>query len=344
MKHFLIFLLLLLKFCCVARSIHRPKDPLMPEITVYWKDDNKKKYNLRYSHLEEYPYFKIFNKEDFTKYTLPNESVTPRYTLSQINVADIKQTIEHLILEILQNKKEYTDFTILKNSDFNKSEKCGSLILKFKKYPFILKLFFENPQSLVQPFNKGIEPCFFFYMGGGINRHMTGFTRLRNRELLEKKLKTLPQWQGKIEFPRKWFFIPSSNRWICMEGSNLGNKKYQYIEIPSIYAIIADAIIPERVFSLYNKEDKKIALQITNDFDLMIDANISNFMIDHKTKKIVAIDTEHFPSLVGIKEKKKFDSYTEWYFYLAKKCVINTMFTTKKERRLAQKNTQNLLS
>ena len=324
---------------CNARSIHRPIDPLMPQIRVYWKDSSEKKYTLRNCYLQEYPYFKIFDKEYFNRYLLP-EIIPPRKTNDKksIDTAHIKKMIDELIVEVMADKKCYTNFDIVKDRDFNETEHCGVLVLKFQHYPLILKLFLENPKSITCPFNKGLEPCFFFFMGGGINRHLTGFTRLVNRELVEQKLEENPLWRGRVKLPRKWFFIPSSCQWISIEGTNIGTKDHQYIEIPGTYAIIADEIIAERVFSLYNKQDKEIALQLSYDLEMKIDANISNFRIEKSTYDIAIIDTEHFASLVGMQETKKFDSYVDFYSYLATKFLFNTMFQTKKDRRLAQKN------
>lgn len=323
-----------------ARSIHRPTDKNMPQITVYWKDDPTQKHVLRESHLEEYPYFKIFNKEYFNKNLLPNTPISFRNQKNKtVEPAVLQSLVEKVVQEVLQSKKWYTSFDIIKNADFNVTEQCGVLVLKFKHYPFILKLFFENPKSMVTPFNKGIEPCFFFFMGGGINRHLTGFTRVRNRELVEQKIKDSTYWKDYIELPRKWFILPASNRFISIEGLNIGSKEKQYAEIPGIYGIITDEIIPERIFSLSNKEDKETALRLSKDFDMMIDANISNFRIEHGSHKLVIIDTEHFPSLVGIREEPKdFKSYFQWYCYLANKFVSDSMFQTKRSRRALQKS------
>ena len=289
--------------------------------------------------LKNIAYFKTFNKQYFEKYALPDHiPILKNQQKSTLEGTHIKKLINDLILEIIENKRWYTNFDIVKNRDFNEKEHCGMLVLKFKNYPLILKLFFENPKSLTLPLNKGLEPCFFFFMGGGVNRHLTGFTRLRNRELIEQTIKDSPQWRGKVKLPRKWFFIPSSSQWIALEGINIGNKEHQYIEIPGIYAIIADEIKPERVFSLYNKEDRKIALQLSHDSNMIIDANISNFRIEQRTGALTIIDTEHFPSMVGIKERKKFSSYVDFYSYLANKFIFDSMFQTKRQRRMAQKS------
>ena len=63
---------------------------------------------------------------------------------------------------------------------------------------------------------------------------------------------------------------------------------------------------------------------------------VKNFMIENKTGKLVAMDTEHFLTIVGIKEKIQFKNYLEWFIYLATKCAKDWFFRNKKERHLAQ--------
>lgn len=331
-------ILLFFQISSLARSIHRPHNLSMPQITFYWKDNPTEKYVLRKPHLEEFPYFKTFDKTMFEKYQLPStlSIASQRKTTQPITADQIKKLIDEIIPEIIQNKRSYTHFDIIKSEDFNFKDHCGVLVLKFKDYPLILKLFFESPKSLVEPLNKGLIPSFHFYMGGGSNRHLTGFTRIRNRELVAEKIQKFPQWKDTIKLPLKWFYIPAGSRWICLEGINIADKNLLYTEMPGTYAIIAEEIIPERVFSLSNKKDKEIALQLTDDLETTIDANISNFRIEQKTGKIALVDTEHFPSMVGMKKPRRFNSYLDYYFYLSNKFIIDTMFQTKKDRRLGQ--------
>jgi hypothetical protein len=61
-------------------------------------------------------------------------------------------------------------------------------------------------------------------------------------------------------------------------------------------------------------------------------------MIEKNSGKIIIVDTEHFPSFVGLKEEITFNNYTEWYLYLAGKCFKNEFLLTKKERRNPKKN------
>ena len=59
-------------------------------------------------------------------------------------------------------------------------------------------------------------------------------------------------------------------------------------------------------------------------------------MIEKGTGKIAIVDTEHFLSLVGIKEKMKFKWYFSWGLYLAGKCAKALFLRDKASRKRAQ--------
>ena len=122
-----------------------------------------------------------------------------------------------------------------------------------------------------------------------------------------------------------------------IKGTNIGATKEQTIQIPGTYCVIADAIEAERNLSLLSSADKKMALDLCNYLDIWIDPHMKNFMIEKGTHKFVIVDTEHFPSFVGLREKINFDNYFNWYLYLANKCWRNAFMQTKRERRNPQK-------
>ncbi len=90
---------------------------------------------------------------------------------------------------------------------------------------------------------------------------------------------------------------------------------------------------------MVKKHDTKLAMDLCNFLDQLIDAHIDNFLIEQETKKIVIVDTEHFPTLIGMKEKFKINSYFDYYSSLSWKCLQKSYLLTKrerKERRLAK--------
>ena len=320
----------------IGRSIYRPEDHLTPQITARWAGDTKT-YTLRKYHLEEYGLFALFDKEYFEEHQLPHEPIAYRADPTQkINPKVLEDLIQNLLEEITAGKRTFTHFTVLQSKDYNFKNSRGLLIAKFKNYPFVTKLFVETPDSFVSPFDKGMEPMFFFFMGGGVNRHLTGFTRIKNREIIQHKLAQSP-WANQVDTPRKWHLVPKGTRWIEIKGTNIGDQKEHIIQFPGTYCIIADAIEAERILSLFNPDDKKMALEICNYLNLWIDPHMKNFMFEKNTNKFIIVDTEHFPSAVGLREKVSFESYSNWYLHLAGKCWKNAFMQTKRERRHPQK-------
>ncbi len=338
MRKLILFFFIGFNITIAARSIYRPKDPFMPEIITRWAGDTTF-YSMRRYHLEEYPLFNLFDLKFFNEHLLPdNNTITYRYEPTQsVNTQDLISKIEELLTEIKQGKHKFSHFMILQSKDYNFKKMSGLLIVKFNDYPFVVKLFIETPDSFISPFDKGIEPIFCFFMSGGINRHLLGFTRIKNREIIINRL-TSSSWSTRVDIPRKWHWIPKNTRWIELSGINIGGvSKKQAIIFPGTYCVIADAIEAERTPSLFNMHDKQMALDLCNFLDIWIDPHMQNFLIEKKSKKFVIVDTEHFPSFTGLREKINFDSYSNWYLYLAGKCWRNTFMQTKKERRNPKK-------
>ena len=147
---------------------------------------------------------------------------------------------------------------MLKDSDFNSRSVSGLIILKFKEYPFVLKLFIKTPETFVKPLSEGMIPRFFFRMGGGINRHLSGFTRVKNLEEIRKKIEANPEWNELIDTPRKWFWLPKNPRWIEVRSKNIGPSGELKTELPAMYGIVADFIENDKSFSLWNTEDREM--------------------------------------------------------------------------------------
>ncbi len=322
-----------------ARSVHRPQDPLLPTIQI--KIVGEKNYcTLKNGNLRQYPLFDVFDKQFFTEHLIPAQPINFRNNKdASVSGSQLSNLVEQLLDQIQHKKKEYEHFIILQDKNFNRRKACGLLIVKFKDYPFVVKLFIETPKSFINPWAKGFEPIFFFYMGGGVNRHLSGFTRIKNLEYIKHQLANNPDWNQRVDTPRKWFWLPKKSSWLEIVGTNIGGKAVQRTTIPAIYAIIADAIEPERTFSGMRTEDTNIALHLSNMLESNLDPHITNFIVEKNTHKIVIIDTEHFPTMVGLKKKRIFGSYIAWVMGLVEKCAKDMLFSTKKDRRLAQQST-----
>jgi hypothetical protein len=319
-----------------ARSPFRPKDPLMPRIEAQWQGDPIT-YTMHDYHLTENAIFKTFDEKFFHKHILPNGEISYRNAPAiTVSGATLKALIDNLIDEISSGRKNFTHFTILRNRDFNASEQIGLMILKFNDYPFVVKLFMETPKSLSNRYAKGMVPLFLFYMGGGINRHLIGFTRIKNLENIKHKIKHDPYWSTIVDTPRKWFVHPKKSRSIVITGYNMGITNPITTRLPGIYCIIADAIETNKKTSMFNKIDNHTCINLCKFLDFGIDPHIDNFMWESATNKLVVVDTEHFPTLIGFKEIKIFDSYFEWLFHLTGKFLGDTFFRSKHDRRIVK--------
>jgi hypothetical protein len=97
--------------------------------------------------------------------------------------------------------------------------------------------------------------------------------------------------------------------------------------MPGTYGIIADAIEPDENDQPSKKNMKEIIKNLCCYLDFCIDFNVDNFIIEHGTKKIVIIDTEHYPTLVGITRKpKSIQSYTSLVFFVITNSIRNIFF------------------
>ena len=254
------------------------------------------------------------------------ETIKKKKVVGQV----LHDLIEKLVVEIKEHKTSFTDFKVLKKRDFNARTCSGLIIVKFKEYPFVVKLFMETPESFVQPFTKGWQPVCFFMMGGGVNRYLTGFTRFRNLEKIRDCILKDPEWAERIDTPRKWFWIPDTCRWFQMRSKNMGSYDQYRINLPCVYAIIADAVSVDKCFTLFNKNHRQTTMRLTQYLGNRIDPHIDNFMPEKDTNKIIIADTELFAVMVGLKKPLNFTNYKSWYLKLTLKSLQDMLFRSKR--------------
>lgn len=334
-------LLLCFFYTLFPRSIHRPPDPCIPKITTFWTDEpNGHHYTLQNRCLRQWALFDIYDPTEFQKNMVPKTLSYRNEPEKSVSSALLGELLEQFLQELLSIHKRKNDnfenFTILKDSNYNYKLRSGLIIIKFNDYPFVVKLFFENPCSFVQPFAKGFEPCWFFLMGGGINRYLSGFTRIKNLHKLKEIISKDPFWADRITFPCKWYWLPKKSREFTVTGYNLGCKTVQSQNYPSLYGIICDEISFERQAHNYHKKDRRAIRTIMSIVGNRLDPHIHNFFIEKNTGKIAIIDTELFSAIVGSHNHLEYRRNTLWYFQLANKCSIDCYFRTKKEHRLMQ--------
>ncbi len=330
---------IILTLCACRRSVHRPGNDKLPEITTSWTDDTSTHYHLKNSHLEP-SIFKIYDENYFVQNQLP-ETIPSRHDPEKsFNTTDLITHLEQAVSQLTSTYKKIKkmdNFIILKQRDYNYLKHTGLIILRHKQYPFVIKLFMESPDNFVKPFNRGVEECAFFIMGGGMNRYLAGFTRIPNRNEINKKINSNRYWSKLVDTPRKWFWRPENSRTIDIVGKNIGIQR-QFMRLPSMYAIICDAIETDYAFTLLRRNDREVAISITQFLGIRIDPHINNFIVEKESKKIIIIDTEHFPTLIGIKDDFKINDFFTYYSRLAFKFFNNKLTFDKKSRLELQTN------
>lgn len=318
-----------------SRSIFRPTPCDVPMIEVSYKGDSQ-----TYRHIESHYeplVFTTYDHDYFMNHMLPNGKIPYRYDKHKsVSGKKLSNLVEKLVTEINQGYTQYEDFVVLKRSNFNTKLKAGFMVLRFKKYPFIVKLSIETPESFVRPLSKGLVPNFFFYTAGGMNRHLTGLTRIKNLEYVRKLRDQHPVWKETITFPRKWHWLPRTQQWLTVKGYNIGTNGTLTTTFPAIYAVIADEINIERTFQQSKQEDRHIAMAFSKHVHSFIDAHIDNFVDEKYTGKIAVIDTEHFPSVLGFRQEPPGEGYCAWYSHMANKMIGETFFRSKQARKAVQ--------
>jgi hypothetical protein len=330
-SYFTLTLLWTFPLLYAERSVHRPRDSQMPSIMTHWKGDTTHYHYLQSPFLDGYPFFEIFDKKYFDDHLFPKGQISFRYDPEKsIESTKMDTLIESLIKEVHEKRTSYTNFTILRDSNFNRRHQSGLLIVKSKEYPFVVKLFMETPEMFVKPYRKGFYPLFFYFMGGGINRHLSGFTRIKNAENVKKTIAQNPYWKSRVDLPRKWFWLPKDPKWITIAGGNIGKYKQTSIDVPGTYCIISDLINMERIMTLTNPEDRIESMALCNIVKFCIDPHIDNFAIEKGTRKIVIVDTEDMRSIVGLKKDVgPYTSQTAWYCDLSSKAIDDIFFRDK---------------
>ncbi len=333
--------------CLIARSIHRAANPTIPYICVTasnqdyaqkWIKSQKKSHTPAKSYTYQSKYLRLktlkkpFENSNFKKHMLPSGTIKYRKTDETIDSSTLQQYNESVLQEILQGKKDFTYFTILKDSDFNYNNLSGLIILKYKQIPFVLKLFIEHPHTFVEPFNKGFHANGLFVLNGNL-RHLSGFTRIHNLECARKALHKDPQYRYYLDFPRKWYWIPESQPYLTINWHDEHNKHHETINLPGIYGIICDFIEPDKKIQQQEIHTlRQISIDIGSYLHNILDSNVDNFVPEKNSNKIVIIDTEHFPTMVGIDKGMNANGYIQWYLELAGKYVKTAYLRTKQKR------------
>lgn len=320
-----IHVLLVLSLCVYQTPSEAIKDKLVqtPEISTYWVGAQEI-YSLKAAYLKEAPIFHSFDKEYFDRHLLPSEPIAYRNDQTKmLNTQQLSEEIDGVIQELKDGKKEFTNFTVLKDREFNQAEFAGLIVLKCNNYPFVVKIFAENPYSFLHPEHKGFRHGCMAKMTGGLNRYLAGFSRISNLEFAKNLISSIDTLPVEIDFPRKWFWQPKNNRWFEVSGANFLQEPNLITQLPEVYAIVADEIVCHKRLSQIRKTHGRTIFKLCQEFKFHIDPNLKNFRLEHGTNKLVLIDTEHFPTVLGFKGEITADNYLSLHIKMGLKAIYD---------------------
>lgn len=353
MKRFLVTFALIISlshaFIIHGRDIRRPIDKTIPSISIqpsninnaegWYSTKTKKKTKKKASHTLTNPYlrinpiFKGFDHTFFKKHYIPeNTSITFRNNKGSVNTQILETLAEELVAEVQAGQRTFLNFKVIKDKDFNYNELSGLLVLKYKDYPFIIKLAIEHPHTMIQPYAKSFESKFIFIFGGNI-RHLSNFTRISNLEDIKKILSYNPYYLEHIDFPRKWYWKPQNNYDLHITWNKTPYKDAETFIIPSIYAVIADYIDIDTTYP--QSELNKIAMKVATDVEFRIDPHAGNFVVEKGSTKYTMLDTENFRIMTGLDRTMNARKYISWFLELSMSC-LHVYCGRDKEQRIKQ--------
>jgi len=320
---------LLILATALGLNAHSPRCAhKLPELHVQWVDDARESHYIRSAYLKSH-IFSLFNRESFAKHQLPAGDITYRNEPNQsVASAELSAAIEQATQELYAGLP-LTQFTVLKDKEFNRKIVSGSLILKHKDHPFVVKMFIENPKSFLTPSENGFQHAVMHRITGGVNRYLSGFSRIENLERVQALVSSI-KVPMELDFPRKWYWTPVKNRWFEVHGVNFNGKEYR-MQLPSVYAVVADHIESSLTTADMRRMHRRNMFDIFKAYDFEIDPNTKNFKIEDGTQKMVLIDTEHFPTVIGKKVRAR--GYNSLYLQLGR-IGISKGFNNPKPRTL----------
>lgn len=337
---FTIYIFALLSSQAYGRNVRRPEDPYVPTIFVCATDPEFEKswaplkndptYTQTCSLKSSFLRRRVFERFDIKFF---NENYLPIYNLEfrdksgSVKTTTLSNLANKLVEEIKIGKRDFSSFTILKDRDFNYKSLSGIIIVKFKKFPFVLKLSIEHPHTMIQPYSKSFENTGQFVIGGNL-RHLSNFTRITNLKRIKEILGENPAYLNRLFFPRKWYWKPNKSHDLKIVWKCNGHKEEMFL--PSVYATISDFIQTDKIQP--QQELNKLAMKVAMDTGFLIDPHAGNFVIEQNPQQCVLLDTEDFRIMVGLNKSMKAESYMNWYLELVCNGLKTYCLRSRQER------------
>lgn len=289
----------------------------LPEIAVQWTDNAAEQYAAKAEYFRP-EVFSMFDPAFVQEHLLPMGEITSRNGRSTMQGSQLSDEIEQTITELRSGKRNLTYFTLIKDKEYHWKHFAGLIVLKSRNHPYVVKLFTENPATFLDAKAKGMQHAAMSRMSGGGNRYLAGFLRLKNLEQARQIASTV-ELPMVLDFPRKWYWLPTHNQTMTVMGRGFGSAKDDSysMQLPSVYAIVADWIETDVPLSYMRTKHRVDILNICHKFNFEIDPNIKNYRIEKGTNKLVLIDTEHYRSLLALNANIPTNSYVTMHLYVA---------------------------
>lgn len=325
-----------------TRDARRPVDIITPKITVTasdpclaksWMTASQTEYSPNQSYyllnnfLRLKPIKNGFDAQFFQQNYLPQDLIHFRDHSGIVQTSTLSKLANEVIEAIKMGQRDFKHFKILKDRDFNYATLSGLLVLKYKDYPFVIKISIEHPHTIIKPFSKSYEAAGMFVVGGNL-RHLSNFTRIMNLKRIQKILFHNPFYIQNIDFPRKWYWLPDCSYDLKIEWSC--NHKHDVISIPSIYAVISDFIETES--QQPQNELNKLSMKVARDVGFLIDPHAGNMVVEKNTRKYILLDTEDFRLMTGLSASMNANKYIGWWIEMIGTSAKTCFLRTKKQR------------
>lgn len=282
------------------------------------------------SHYKKNPIFTIFDYQFFRTHMIPQAGITDQHDHPMISKDALNNILNEIFNGLIERQSPLPHCTIMHDANFNYTTLCGLIMLKLNDYPLVIKLFRETAESFVSPFTKGFEPTTFFFMSGGANRHISGLSRIPNRERLLALVGADPRWKKIVHIPRKWYWAPEPIAWLRISGYHIDGIAQLSTKIPATYAIVADYINLEQKTDLDIETQKKLIMDLATVCSLHLDPHMKNFVISSEDgPHVTIIDTEDHACMTGLTEPITYTNHLEWYAVLTGKFLKNILFNIK---------------
>ncbi len=158
------------------------------------------------------------------------------------------------------------------------------------------------------------------FMNGGINRHISGLTRVTTNKALSQFLSAHRHAYPNITTPRVWAWQPPDTSWLHLSLHH--GKTHATTTIAREYALINDLV----EYQAGHTAPRDIVFSLFCATDNLFDPHDGNCVYEIPTQSYVILDTESFMTMIGFSRPRYTHSYVGWYVHLISYCILRVLF------------------